>query len=107
MEKLLNLLNEYHEDWWYMNHNDIEPIWCDVYWMPCGDSIEHCIISKSYWFIKWLVENDKIDHAKLSNYFIDKKLFWEWLSDLKEFEVLLMLLSISSSPIEDLISYLK
>ena len=42
-------------------------------------------------FIKWLVENDK-----------------NWIAEKYEYyEELLMLLSISSSPIDDLISYLK
>ena len=58
-------------------------------------------------FIKWLVENDKIDHWKLSNYIIDNKFFWDKITELKEYESLLMLLSISDTPIEDLISYLK
>jgi hypothetical protein len=65
------------------------------------------IISKEYWFIKWLVENDKIDHWKLSNYIIDNKFFWDKIAELKEYETLIMLLSISDTPIEDLISYLK
>ena len=52
-------------------------------------------------FIKWLVENDKIDIDKLEKKVLKENLirkFDEWL---------LMLLSISNSPIEDLILYLK
>jgi hypothetical protein len=66
------------------------------------------LISKRYWFIKWLVDNDKIDY---------KKLHWEeWyykLVDMCDYnwelrcDVLLMLLSISDTPIEDIILYLK
>ena len=58
-------------------------------------------------FIKWLVENDKIDHWKLSNYIIDNRFFWDKIAELKEYETLLMLLSISDTPIEDLCRYLK
>ena len=73
---------------------------------------EEVIISKKFWFIKWLVENDKIDlWEKLFNLTkndnrksiicdLDNNDFsWE--------DTFLMLLSISSSPIDDLISYLK
>lgn len=66
------------------------------------------LISKEYGFIKRLVENDKINY---------KKLHWEeWyykLVDMCDYnwelrcDVLLMLLSISDTPIEDLILYLK
>ncbi len=62
---------------------------------------ELLIISKQYWFIKWLVENDKIDIDKLEKKVLKENLirkFDEWL---------LMLLSISDTPIEDLISYLR
>ena len=52
-------------------------------------------------FVKWLVENDKIDIDKLEKKVLKENLirkFDEWL---------LMLLSISNSPLEDLILYLK
>ena len=69
-------------------------------------------MSIQFWFIKWLVENDKIDiWQKLFNLTkndnrksiicdLDNNDFsWE--------DTFLMLLSISDTPIEDLISYLK
>lgn len=113
--KLLELLNEYDDGWWQIRINDIEPIGCDVYAMPCWDSIEHCIISKSYWFIQRLVEQDKIDESKinLNDYEIEIRVraVKELLSDSEEKTVLylklLMLLSISEQPIEFLISILK
>ena len=110
MEKLIELLNEYdpyiqsdgtHTDnfWWYVLqwHSSVFPkeVWVER------------IISKSYWFIKWLVD-DKIDlerfYDKARNIISDFDLKWEyeWVSN----EVI-MLLSISETPIEDLISYLK
>ena len=66
-------------------------------------------------FIKWLVENDKINRKRK----MIKQVWTWWALDLMNFdriqdieyysieETLLMLLSISSSPIDDLISYLK
>lgn len=70
-------------------------------------------------FIKWLVENDKIDLENLQCVFswninkwktlmeeTDGYERYEW-TEYEATESLIMLLSISSSPIEDLISYLK
>lgn len=61
------------------------------------------IISKRFWFIQWLVENDKID--------LDNKELISLMSELREqrnpTKCLLMLLSISDTPIEDLILYLN
>ena len=70
------------------------------------------IISKDFWFVKRLVEQDKIDLVKFS----DKLSSPSWTmedrykylnSDFWLYNSLLMLLSISEQPIEDLISYLK
>ena len=62
------------------------------------------VLSKRYWFIKWLVENDKINLEEVEkinqtwNVYIR---FW-W-----DYEKVLMLLSISDTSIEDLLLYLK
>ena len=110
MEKLIELLNEYEKElntglrWridemYWMLWRWLNLMWVDQY-----------LISKHYWFIKWLVENDKIDfewmswHANIIKYLRDAKKY-EW-EQIKEW-VMLMLLSISDAPIEDLISYLK
>jgi hypothetical protein len=66
-------------------------------------------ISKYYWFIKWLVDNDKIDLYKVSGH-KDKiyyKEYWEWGFTCSDDELVIMLLAISDTPIDDLISYLK
>jgi hypothetical protein len=60
------------------------------------------IVSKSYWFIKRLVDNNKIDISKLWK----KSDMWFGDKYTRE-ESLLMLLSISDTPIEDLLLYLK
>ena len=100
IEKLIELLNEYGNEicnHWGNYQTDMDFTDRDTYWY----------LSKKFWFIWWLVENDKIDHWRLSNYIIDNKFFWDKIAELKEYETLLMLLSISDTPIEDLISYLK
>ena len=66
------------------------------------------IISKEYEFIKWLVDNDKIDLDKTWYKKADFQEVWNWdWRTVRWYEMLLMLLSISNSPIDDLISYLK
>ena len=109
MEKLIELLNEYdpyiqsdgtHTDnfWWYVSqwHSAIFPkeVWVER------------IISKSYGFIKWLVDNDKIDFSREWEYCIKSIEEFDWLLRDNE-DWLIMILSISDTPIDDLISYLK
>ena len=108
MQKLIELLNEYIEenkpktnlvkeitDGGYFVNN-----WNDWDWFLC-----ETIMSKRFWFIKWLVENEKIDFS------------WEWnLSSelvnlferkLDNAEWVIALLSIQDEPIEFLCSILK
>ena len=96
MEKLIKLIDEYELKW----RN-----WKGWSWIESDKDVflkQENIIWKRYWFIKWLVENDKIDFDKLEDnsdwYFID-------LSD--NYLEILALLSIQDNPIEFLISILK
>ena len=66
------------------------------------------LISKEYGFIKRLVDNDKIDKKKLDE--VERKPMYvtdNMFSLYKVDECVIMLLSISNSPIEDLLLYLK
>lgn len=102
MEKLLELLNEYWE------YDLVEHNWEICKW-DTNDEWEiniytdytNNIISKKYWFIKRLVDNDKIDKEKV----------WKNESpdifDYSFYEVVLMILSIQDNPIEFLISILR
>ena len=137
MEKLIELLNEYEiekekSEWvnvdayvefkwewvweWYLNKwltrfdETDHWEWDNLYW----DTAVAYLISKSFWFIKWLVENDKIDfdNRDLKDRFMDEfERYPQFQNNTnnREFNVngLLMLLSISDTPIDDLISYLK
>jgi len=108
--KLIELLNEYEgQDTWSYD----EEMGMPYYWWGDDCDYEAYLISKKYWFIKWLVENDKIDfenqamqYAKsdLSKFFTE----WEdknWMSD--DYAMLLMLLAIQDEPINFLVSILK
>ena len=100
IEKLIELLNEYSKNIWYFNEEDLR--WQTKAW----------ILSKEFWFIKWLVENDKINKDLISRVLIRAYISPKTLVSLEcefhdYYESLLMLLSISDTPIEDLVSYLK
>ena len=113
MEKLIPLLNEFINKTiypydrgakciWYENHLFLFKTWTDV--------LEDTIISNRYWFIKYLVENDKIKtECQKVLHTARAKAEWIWLECqwYSDYESLLMLLSISDEPISDLISYLK
>lgn len=89
---------------WYESWTQNLMVW--NYWMP--DRIVSMIISKQFWFIKWLVENDKIDTIPLIDEFRLQIKLNSWsLGELWWADRILMLLAISENPIEDLISYLK
>ena len=119
MEKLIELLNEAkplkkYKEYWY-RWNEIYLItYAEDYWASENRNITLDVISKSFWFIKWLVENDKIDfdNRDLKDRFMNEfERYPQFQNNTinREFNVngLLMLLSISDTPIEDLISYLK
>lgn len=67
------------------------------------------IISKEYWFIKWLVENDKIDRPKVWLKIKDlwDEYWWFGIYSWIHIECLLMLLAIQDEPIKILIEILK
>ena len=97
MEKLIELLNEYSKNIWYFNEEDLQ--WQTKAW----------ILSKEFWWVKWLVENDKIDtDIVYEKWFLaktyDKDEVWEYF---EPYEEILMLLSIQDEPINFLISILK
>ena len=99
MEKLIELLNEYREkELWYR-----VPEW-EEKWQPW--IITEQLISKKFWFIKWLVENEKRD---IESYCRITSIERKWEKDVYRDEVdsLLMLLSIQDEPINFLISILK
>ena len=107
MEKLIELLNEY-DSWW--DYDDY--YWPYQYWQDRDAYIygKYYLVSRDYWFIQWLVENDKIDIEKVEKKFYNEICitdYWDkdrayWKSDL-----VISVLSISDTPIEDLLLYLK
>ena len=122
--KLIELLNEYEieremEIWtfelgkipyreWSLDTWDLvfEPNYKDKKYEDCiWDTANSVLISKSFWFIKWLVENDKINTESWPLYWFHFIMHNRQPYSL--YETILMILAISDTPIEDLISYLK
>ena len=98
MEKLIELLNEYEwQDTWSYD----EEMGMPYYWWGDDCDYDTYLVSKKYWFIKWLVENDKIEeNSDLIT--LASELWCAFSSD-----VLLMYLAIQDNPIEFLVSILK
>lgn len=126
MEKLIKLLNEYEKEerksefyewekwvWWKFNlfrRDTYDEEWSHIY----SDTADTFVISKKFWWIKWLIENDKISIAVLCEQ--ELKSWWElnneqlngkesWVSYFTENT--LMLLAIQDEPIKFLTSLLK
>jgi hypothetical protein len=103
MEKLIELLNEYNE-WWHWRDENF-------------DKNKLLVISKGYWFIKWLVENgniksdwikprkDLVKEIIIVDYKTGEALWWK--NKYSETEQLLMYLSIQENPVKFLVSILK
>ncbi len=90
-------------------------VWVHSVWDKRTEKDECRICSKKFWFIKWLVEKDKIDLdytynlVKLEDkcydgewYYIESNYESYWAVDRT-----IMYLAISDNPIQDLISLLK
>ena len=108
MQKLIELLDKFRRE------NKTKELFGEPWtlvpltWKDFIELNKVMIISKEYEFIKWLVDNDKIDLDKTWYKKADFQEVWNWdWRTVRWYEMLLMLLSISNSPIDDLISYLK
>lgn len=108
MDKLIELLNEYDDNNW-----EVTDYWALFNrmsdWITRTEDLQ--IISKSFWFIKWLVDNDKIDQFYYENSvrvkkYIDEYEEYDYVFPM-DYEQLIMLLSIEDNPIEWLCKILK
>ena len=122
MDKLIELIIEFQKEIWQttydldMYHYDdklkLIIIWRDVSkWFI--DYIDIFRLLFAPWFIKWLVDNDKIDLEKLDKKSERKPMYsfeeeWKiWFKLFGVYDSLLMLLAIQDNPIEFLCSVLK
>lgn len=117
--KLIDLLTEHcRKHYWFKDDDDIEidtdSICFHLYhkWKRCFSIRIETVICKDFGFIKWLVDNDKIDYKKdwknsNDTWYVYVKADTK-KSDLEiKSDTLLMVLSIEDNPIEFLVSILK
>lgn len=105
-EKLINPLEKYllelaKKNPLYTNLNVNLP-WVSILWVH-----ETILISKKFWFIKWLVDNHKIDFDKCWICYEINSTYDHYNLEDKQDLWLIMLLSVSHTPVEDLVSYLR
>lgn len=101
MEKLIELLSE------YTNKHPLCIRMSEPYkwvYLQYDENFTVDIISKDFWFIKRLMDNNKINYLTIKSVFKYDYLDVVAYSD---YESTLMLLAISDNPIEDLIGYLR
>jgi len=122
IKKLIELLNEYEKEVkkseivWSID-NDWDICRQTYEWVDYNEYTEYMntnnLISKSFWFIKWLVDNEKIDrnNVREGNYWREFNDYWTIPNSKRDKEIqierLLMILSIQDNPIEFLCSVLK
>lgn len=114
MDKLIELVYYYNfevktfEVWIWLPNSDTDYYWWTIDKEKEIRKYKLMIISKEYWFIKRLVENNKIDLKEFHRlcWIINQDSeYWNWTP--KDYEQVIMYLSISDMPIEDLVSLLK
>lgn len=89
-KELWNTVKEIDDDFFVNNYNNWD-------WYLCEQ-----VMSKNFWFIWRLVEENKINRDK-----VREEADYYYIKMFDDDEILLMLLSISDSPINDLINILK
>ena len=112
MEKLKQLLNEYYPlDGWEKEYYIKDS---EIYVRDYGDCffINHGsftlnVISKRFWFIEWLVDQNKIEFDRARDRSDSPLLYAGWWEFYSDSEVIIATLSVEDNPIEFLVSILK
>jgi len=113
MEKLIELLNEFETPKSWVVFKSYDNYDGTFYWVDCDGETEiawsdSLICSKKFWFIEWLVENEKIDLYRLPIRLEEYYQSTEAVGYITDDEtILLMELAIQDEPISFLCSLLK
>lgn len=119
MEKLFDLLKLHcRKRYWFKDNDDLEidtdSVCFHLYlkWERLFPIRVETVICKEFWFIKRLVEKDKINTNELEKIWYEKTVYmydWQYreIVEYSDYESLLMLLSIQEEPISFLVSMLK
>ena len=113
MEKLIELLNEFETPQSWVVFKSYDDYDGTFYWVDIDGETEIAwsdsyICGKRFWWIEWLVENDKIDRKHIPTWFDYQ---YQWKEDIYcvsyEVNILTMRLAIQDEPISFLCSVLK
>lgn len=113
MEKLVDLLNQFEKKKKSWREREVVLNMLNIKWETFVETTA-VAISKEYWFIQRLIENDKIKKFEIDTIMIKSNRLYHWKDkttacrvDENLEKVLIMLLAIQDEPIEFLISILK
>lgn len=106
MDKLLKLLNEYRLEKGVSEYTKYIPAnWCFTHKSRYYDHYSW-VISKKFWFIEWLVANDKLNKEWLFN-IIRESCIFDGVDMCSESDYIIMYLAIGYNPIYFLTSMVK
>lgn len=111
IEKLIELLNEFETPQSWVVFKSYDDYDGTFYGVDCDGETEIAwsdsyICGKRFWWIEWLVDNDKIDFSRDWKYCGKSIEEFDWLFRIDE-DSLIMILAIQNNPIDFLISILK
>ena len=110
MEKLLNLLNEFKEGKSFKFTKYDEKYWIfDTDLNRDGNTSlpEETIICKKFWFIQWLMDQNKVEFDRARDRSDFPLLYAGWWGFYSDADIIVATLSIQDDPISFLISILK
>jgi len=97
--------------WEYMEERGKNPEWfleISTVLMTGSKAMDVYMISKQFWFIEWLIDNDKIDTDKINIFWKFKGMWWKvWLTLYSPCQSLRMNLAIQDEPVKFLSEILK
>lgn len=99
-QKVLDLLNEYEDPMVsrYEEYDEETGFFILNNWQK---AYEEVIVGKAYWFIEWLVENEKLKWTDK----MEKRKLMLWMPEKQDYYI--MMLAVTPQPINFLISILK
>lgn len=109
MDKLLQLLNEYKklESFEFIDYDEKHDVFRIIPWIYHKELLPETIISKKFWFIDRLIDQNKIEFDRArdrSDFPLLYAGWWEFYSDA---DIIVATLSIEDDPISFLVSVLK
>jgi len=109
MEKLLQLLNEYMKlgSFEFINYDEEYNMFRIIPWIYHKELSPETITGRRFWFIQWLMDQNKIEFDRARDRSDFPLLYAGWWELYSDAEVIIATLSVEDDPIEFLVSILK